>query len=321
MIRIGVAGAGHLGRFHIQQLKEIPIFSLTGFYDPSPEVRKNITSEFSIPHFDSLQELLDANDAVDIVTPTKYHFETAAQALRQSKHVFLEKPITQSIKEGKELLALAREAQVKVQVGHVERFNPAFVALDGYELNPMFIESHRLSTWSPRGTDVSVILDLMIHDLDLIHKIVKSPLKRLSASGVAVISETPDIANVRLEFANGCVANLTASRISLKKMRKMRLFQKNAYVTIDFLDKHTEVLSFENEGDTVSPDKLKFVFDTGSLRKNLIFETPEIKPANAIKEELNAFGMSILENKPVTVSLEDGYLALETACKILDKIK
>lgn len=192
---------------------------------------------YPIQRFQTPQELFAAVDVVDIVTPTTTHFEMAAQAIRAGKHFFIEKPITRTVEEAEELIKLAQEFKVKAQVGHVERFNPALLALEDMELNPMFIEAHRLAVFNPRGTDVSVILDLMIHDLDIVLSIVKSEVKFISASGVAVASETPDIANARIEFENGCVANLTASRISLKQMRKVRLFQKDAYISLDFLEK------------------------------------------------------------------------------------
>jgi predicted dehydrogenase len=251
MIRIGVLGAGHLGKIHIKLLKEIPQFDLIGFFDPDDENAAKVIAEFGINRYDSVDSLLEEVDAVDIVTPTITHYSCAAKALKKSKHIFIEKPITNTIKEAKALIDLAREANVKVQVGHVERFNPAFTAALPYCSNPMFIETHRLAQFNPRGTDVSVVLDLMIHDLDIILSVVNANVKKISASGVAVVSDTPDIANARLEFDNGCVANLTASRISMKNMRKTRFFQKDAYISVDFLEKEANIVRLKNvEGET-----------------------------------------------------------------------
>ena len=246
MLNIGVLGAGHLGKIHIKCIKEIPEFNFTGFYDPDPSNSSKVEKEFNVRRFESLDTLIDSVDVVDIVTPTLSHFECAAKSLKKCRHVFIEKPIVTSIEEARELIKIANEANVKVQVGHVERFNPAFLAVESYFDHPMFIESHRLAQFNPRGTDVPVILDLMIHDIDIILSVVKSNIKKISASGVAVVSDTPDIANARIEFDNGCVANLTASRISLKNMRKSRFFQKDAYISVDFLKKEVEVFRIKD---------------------------------------------------------------------------
>ena len=252
MIRIGVLGAGHLGKIHIKLLKQIPEFELVGFFDPNKKKTAKAEEEFGIKSFESIQQLVAEVDAVDVVTPTLSHYECAALALKNSKHVFVEKPITNTVEEAKDLIRLAEEANVKVQVGHVERFNPAFIAARPYCKHPMFIESHRLAQFNPRGTDVSVVLDLMIHDIDIILSMVNSNVKQISASGVAVVSDTPDIANARIEFDNGCVANLTSSRISMKNMRKSRFFQKDAYISVDFLDKVCEVVKMKNAPAAIS---------------------------------------------------------------------
>lgn len=321
MIRIGLLGVGHLGKIHLRLLKEIPEFEVVGVYDIDPQRLKEIASEFNVTPYENVEELFDAVDCVDIVTPTLSHFELAKAALRKFKHIFIEKPVTHTVEEAKTLLKLVREAGVKAQVGHVERFNPAFLAVRGMDLRPMFIESHRLAQWNPRGTDVSVVLDLMIHDLDVILSVVKSPVKKISASGVAVVSETPDIANARIEFNNGCVANLTSSRISLKNMRKMRIFQRNAYLSIDFLEKQTEVFNISEE-DLGSPDlsKLRFEFQSGDKTKYLTFEKPQVQPVNSIKMELEEFARSIREDGPTSVTLEEATAALETAYLIIEKI-
>lgn len=249
MLNISVFGAGHLGKYHLNNWQEIEDVKLVGFFDPDDNNARTVEEKYRIPRFTSAESLMDACDAVDIVAPTINHFQLCDMALRKGKHVFVEKPLANTMDEARELVKLAKESNCKFQVGHVERFNPAFLALKDYSLQPMFIEVHRLAQFNPRGTDVSVILDLMIHDIDIILHLVKSNVSHVSANGVAVMSDTPDIANVRIEFDNGCVANLTSSRISIKKMRKMRLFQKDAYIGIDFLDKKTEVIRLDHPGD------------------------------------------------------------------------
>lgn len=322
MLKVGVLGAGHLGKIHIRLLLELnDYFEFVGFYDPSNDNAEKAIEQFNIKRFDTINELLDAVDCIDIVTPTLSHFDCASQALRKSKHVFIEKPVTETVEEARILMGLAREANVKVQVGHVERFNPAFQAALPFFNKPMFIETHRLAQFNPRGTDVPVVLDLMIHDLDIILSVVKSGIKRISASGVAVVSDTHDITNARIEFDNGCVANLTASRISLKNMRKSRFFQKDAYISVDFLTKELEVVRMEDvQGEA---DPLDIVFDLGEGKpvKKIFFDKPEIGEVNAIKEELRTFAEAIIEDKMPVVPIEDGYRALDVAQQILDKLK
>ena len=320
MIKIGVLGAGHLGKIHIRLLKEISDYELVGFFDPDPENAKKVSDEYGIPAFDSMDALIDAVDAVDIVSPTMTHYDCAKTAMRNFKHVFIEKPVTATVQEAKKLINLANEAKVKAQVGHVERYNPAFLPLRDMEIRPMFIEGHRLAQWNPRGTDVSVVHDLMIHDIDIVLSLVKSTVKKVSASGVAVISETPDIANARIEFNNGCVANLTASRISLKNMRKVRIFQKNTYLSVDFLDKKTEIFRISEDNPTESGRGLGMKFQTGDETKYLAFEAPKIEPVNSIKMELEEFAQSIQEKRPISVTLEEATAALETAHLIAEKI-
>ncbi|MBL7888353.1 MAG: Gfo/Idh/MocA family oxidoreductase [Bacteroidia bacterium] len=321
MIKIGVLGAGHLGKIHIRLLKEIDKFQLIGFYDANQEAAKVVESELGVKSYASIDELLNEVDAVDIVTPTITHYDCASKAIKKSKHIFIEKPVTNTIEEAKSVMGLAKEANVKVQVGHVERFNPAFIAAQPYCSGPMFIETHRLAQFNPRGTDVSVVLDLMIHDIDIILSVVKSNIKRISASGVAVVSESPDISNARIEFDNGCVANLTASRISMKNMRKSRFFQKDAYISVDFLDKKVDVIRLKNvEGEA---DPLAVIIELGKDKgsKQIYFENPTILPTNAIKMELETFADSIISNTTPLVSIDDGYKALDVAYKIIDKMK
>ena len=320
MLKIGVLGAGHLGKIHIKCIKEISDYNIIGFYDADLKNAIDVGKQFNIKRYEQIDELLDEVDVVDIVTPTILHYECAIKALKKGKHVFIEKPLTTSLDEARDLIKIAQEANVKVQVGHVERFNPAFLAASPYLKSPMFIENHRLAEFNPRGCDVSVILDLMIHDIDIILSVVKSNIKKISASGVAVISDTPDIANARIEFENGCVANLTASRISLKNMRKSRFFQKDAYISVDFLNKEAEIVSMKDFDNENNPFEL--IIDPGEdkPKKQICFFKPEIKCTNAIKMELETFYSSVVNNTEPIVTIFDGYKSLEVAQLIIDKI-
>ena len=320
MLKIGVLGAGHLGKIHIKCIKEIPEFDLCGFFDPDVNNAGRVEQEFGVKKFASLDELVDAVDVVDIVTPTISHFDCASKSLLKSRHVFIEKPVVTTLVQARELIKMASEAKVKVQVGHVERFNPAFLAAEQFFTSPMFIEGHRLAQFNPRGTDVPVILDLMIHDIDIILSVVKSGIRNISASGVAVVSDTPDIANARIEFENGCVANLTASRISIKNMRKSRFFQKDAYISIDFLKKEMEVIRIEEPGESSSGFGMPLDLGPGRGVKQISFLKPEVKPNNAIKSELESFCSAIINNTIPPVTIEDGYHALEVAYMIIDEI-
>ena len=317
MLKVGVFGVGHLGKFHLNNWKEIDGIEIKGFYDPSDINAAEIISNYQVKRFNDPDDLIDVCDIIDIVTPTISHYELCKKAVLKSKHVFVEKPLAHSINEAKEIVKLVKEANIKFQVGHVERFNPALLAAREYDLAPMFIEVHRLSQFNPRGTDVSVILDLMIHDIDIILSLVKSSVKNVFANGVHVLSDTPDIANVRIEFDNGCVANLTSSRISMKKMRKMRLFQKDAYIGINFLDKKTEVIKYKSPDDK---DVFTFDVDTNHGKKTIAIASPVIKENNAIKMELQSLVNSISNNKATVVTEVDGYRAMEVAHLILDKI-
>lgn len=319
MLKVAVLGAGHLGKIHIQQWQDIEGVELVGFYDPDDAQAAMTISQYQVPRYTDLSQLIAAVDAVDIVSPTTTHYDMARQCLLSGKHVFVEKPLASSLEQGKELVKLVNEANVKCQVGHVERYNPAFLALGDMDVQPMFIEAHRLAQFNPRGTDVSVIFDLMIHDIDIVLCLVKSPVKRISASGVSVISENADIANARIEFDNGCVANLTSSRISLKKMRKVRLFQRDAYIGVDFLEKKTEIIRLK---DTDKPQgMMDFPIEVGNGdRKIISVQMPEISQLNAIKTELSEFAAAIIHNRPVRVSVLDGYHAMDVAHQILKKM-
>jgi len=321
MLKIGVVGVGHLGKIHLKCIQQIAEYELVGIFDLNEEVSETISREFNTTAFNSFEELLEKCDVIDIVTPTLSHYDYARKAIIASKQVFIEKPITHTTKEAKTLISLASEANVKVQIGHVERFNPAFLSVQEHLENPMFIETHRLAEFNPRGTDVSVIHDLMIHDIDIILSIVKSNVKRISANGVAVVSETPDIANARIEFDNGCVANLTASRVSLHNMRKTRIFQKNAYLSIDFSQKKSEILQLKEAANT--PDPYSVVIDLGSDKgkKEITFSKPKVTENNAIKEELISFASAINNDQTPLVTVEDGYNALRIASIISEKMK
>jgi len=317
MLNVGVFGTGHLGKFHLNNWKEISNVHLVGFFDPNDATATEVEEKYALRRFTDVDELIDACDAIDVVTPTQYHFALCEKAIKKGKHVFVEKPMAHTIDEAKELVKLVQESKIKFQVGHVERFNPAFLAAQTLKLSPMFIEVHRLAQFNPRGTEVSVILDLMIHDIDAILSLVKSDVKNISASGVAVLTDTPDIANVRIEFDNGCVANLTSSRISIKRMRKMRLFQKDAYISVDFLDKKTEVIKLKTGEEEQG---FSFDIETHVGKKTIVIANPPVPEVNAIKRELEEFVAAINNNKQPVVNEIDGYRALEVAHQILQKI-
>ena len=320
MLKIGVLGAGHLGKIHLNCIKQIANYYLVGFYDPAEETTRQVEEELHVKSYDTIDSLIDAADVVDIVTPTVRHFECAAKALQKRKHVFIEKPIVATPDEANALKKLADEAGVKVQVGHVERFNPAFIAVEPFIDEPLFIEAHRLAQFNPRGTDVPVILDLMVHDLDILLTIVKSPISHISASGVSIVSPTPDITNVRIEFENGTVANLTASRISMKYMRKTRIFQRDAYITVDFLEKKAEIFRINDTIDDANPLSTTITLADGSERQ-ITFEMPEIHPINAIMTELESFYDAIMHNTIPAVSIDDGINVLKLAYRILQAVQ
>jgi len=319
MLKVGVFGAGHLGKIHMQQWKEIPNVELVGFFDPDDANAASAIEQYGVTRYDTADALIQACQALDIVSTTSTHYDIAKKCLLNSRHLFIEKPLANTLEQGRELVKLVKEANIKCQVGHVERYNPAYLALAEESLKPMFIEGHRLAQFNPRGTDVSVILDLMIHDIDIVMHLVKSPVRRISASGVSVISETADIANARIEFDNGCVANLTASRISLKKMRKLRIFQRDAYISLDFLDKKTEVVRIKDNDATKGMFDFPIDMPNGD-KKILSVQLPEVVPSNAIRSELADFADAVINDKPVRVSVYDGYQAMDVAHQILKKM-
>jgi predicted dehydrogenase len=316
MLKVGVLGAGHLGKIHLRLLNESKKYELIGFYDADPSNGKKVSADFGYTYFKNLDDLIDAVDVIDIVTPTLSHYECAKKSIEKGKHIFIEKPITHTLEEANTLLALEAKHGVKGQVGHVERFNPAFTAVKNAIKQPMFIESHRLAEFNPRGTDVPVVLDLMIHDIDAILSVVNSEVKQINASGVSVISQSPDIANARLEFENGCVANLTASRISLKNMRKSRFFQKDAYISVDFLEKKVEVVKMKDAPK--EPGDFDMILQNAEgIKKQIYFENPSIETNNAILDELESFADAINNNTTPIVSLKQGTQALKVALQII----
>lgn len=320
MLKIGVLGAGHLGKIHLRLLKESKKYELVGFYDPNEENAQKVAKEFGYKLFDSIDALIDTVEVVDIVTPTLSHFDCAKKAIEKGCHIFIEKPIAKTVLEAEAIKTLASQYHVLGQVGHVERFNPAFIAAKDLIKNPMFIETHRLAEFNPRGTDVPVVLDLMIHDIDIILSVVNSKVKNVHASGISVISETPDIANARIEFENGCVANLTASRISMKNMRKTRFFQKDAYISVNFLSKEAEIVRIQDAPET--PDEFAMILknDEG-LKKQIYFENPEVVESNAILDELETFADAINNDTPPIVTLSNGTEALRIAQRVIDCFK
>ena len=316
-LNVGVFGAGHLGKIHLRLLNESKRYNLVGFYDPDQTASEALAMTTGYTYFDNQQALLDACEVVDIVTPTLYHYAVAKKCIAQGKHIFIEKPITRTVEEAEELVQLANDKGVKGQVGHVERFNPAFKAVKESLGAPMFVESHRLAEFNPRGTDVSVVLDLMIHDIDIILSVINSTVKNISASGVAVVSETPDIANARIEFENGAVANLTASRISLKNMRKLRFFQKEAYISVDFFTKKVEVVKMKDA--PAEPEEFALLLQTAEgVKKQIYFDLPTVEESNAILEELETFADAIENNSGPIVPLSHATDALRIAYKIID---
>ncbi len=329
MIKMGLFGVGHLGKIHLKLLKGLTSdYELVGFHDPDPAMSAKVAAEFGVKAFGTVDELLDSVDAVDVVTPTLTHYELASRAVKKFKHVFIEKPVTSTPEEARQLESLVREAGVRAMVGHVERYNPALLALKAktdFVLQPMFIELHRLAQWNPRSTDISVVADLMIHDIDIVQHLIKSGVKKVTASGTAVIADTADIANARIEFHNGAVANLTASRISLKNMRRMRIFQRGAYVTVDFLDKKTEIyhlmedaaLQAKTGGEKPTAHT---TWQWHDRTRHLVLEQPPVAPVNAIELELKRFAEAIRTESETEVPLHDAYLALQTASQIEQKL-
>ncbi|MEW6004583.1 MAG: Gfo/Idh/MocA family oxidoreductase [Stygiobacter sp.] len=321
-IKVGVIGTGHLGKIHTKLFKEIHNCDFIGVYDLDFDRAKNVADEFQTKAFKDIYELLNEVDAVDIVSTTSAHYKLVKTAFAKDKHVFVEKPITSQIWEAEDLVKDAEEKKLILQVGHIERFNPALLTLEKFELDPVFIQTDRLAQFNPRGTDVAVVLDLMIHDIDIILSLVKSEVKEIKANGVAVVSDSIDIANARIEFENGAVANVTASRISQKKMRKMRMFQRDAYIALDFITGTSEVYRLVNPEKMPQNPFINFgEMGIGDKKKFVVYEQPELKEVNALKLELEYFIDAVLNNKQPIVSGKDGLKALKVAEMIIQEIE
>jgi predicted dehydrogenase len=315
---ISLVGLGYIGKIHLKLLSENKNWNLVGIYDTNTLLTRELAEMCGVKAFQSLEECISASQVIDIATPSSTHFEIAREAIRQGRHVFVEKPVTSELKDARQLQSLIKEAGVICQVGHVERFNPAFIAAQPYLNDAVFIEVHRLAQYNPRGTDVSVVLDLMMHDIDLILSVVKSNVRKIHASGTPLISNTADIVNARIEFENGCVANVTTNRMAFRNSRKFRVFTRENLVSINLLDKHCEVVKIRNAG----ANSQHLVIDPGHKlpKKEILFEHPIILPTNAINEELNTFHTSINSNKAISVGIEDALKTLEIAFEIEEKL-
>jgi len=324
-LKAGIFGLGHLGKIHLKILKEICSerndIEIIGVYDSDKEKNETISKENNFKINNTADDLIKKINTAIIVTPTSTHFDIAERTISNDINTFIEKPVTDTTGEAEKLLKLSKTKNIKIQIGHIERFNAAILALDNYNLAPMFIETHRLAQFNPRGTDVSVIQDLMIHDIDIILNLVKSKVKSIDANGVAIITDKIDIANARIKFENGCVANITASRISLNKMRKMRLFQKSAYISIDFLQNTSEVFRLDDGKSDNSNSIALTEFIQGDNKVKIFYEKPPVKEVNSMKYEMNKFIDSIVNDLEPIVTLEDGLQALEVANEIVKKIE
>tara|TARA_S200000501_G_scaffold84283_1_gene76871 strand:- start:17533 stop:18489 length:957 start_codon:yes stop_codon:yes gene_type:complete len=318
MLKAGVVGCGHLGKIHIKLLNQSESFDLLGVYDNDISISKKAASEFGCKFYASFEEMILEIDVLDIVTPTPSHYSYALKAIENGVHIFVEKPVCSNTEESFNLIEKSKLNNVKIQVGHVERFNPAFTAVENKISQPMFIESHRLAQFNPRGTDVSVVLDLMIHDIDIILNSVDSAIKHISSSGVSVISDAPDIANARIEFENGCVANLTASRVSLKNMRKTRFFQSGKYISIDFLNRESQIVEIDEKN---SETPIMTLETSKGNKKKVYFSKPNISENNAILDELNSFAFSLTNDTRPKVDIYDGHNALDVAIRIIKNFK
>lgn len=320
-LKVGIIGVGHLGKLHTKMFRSIENCELIGVYDANAEAANAVAQEFQTNVFNSINDLLENTEAVSIAATTSAHYQLAKNAFEFNNHVFIEKPITATIEEAEELVKISNEKKLSLQVGHIERFNPGLLALEHYIDDPKFIQSDRLAQFNPRGTDVAVVLDLMIHDIDIILSFIKSPVKNIEANGVEVVSDHIDIANARIQFENGAVANVTASRISQKKMRKMRIFQKDTYLSLDFVTGVSEVYHLLPVDSPVSNGSISFgEIGIGDRKKRLVYEQPESKEVNALQYELQLFVNSVLNNTKPIVSGEDGLRALCVAEEIIKKI-
>jgi predicted dehydrogenase len=319
-IRTAVIGVGYLGRHHVEQLLRIPEADVVGVYDTSAETMAEVRQQYGVAAFGSFDEAVASSEAVSVVVPTQQHFEVASRCLDAGCHIFIEKPISQTLEEADQLLRQAEEQQRLIQVGHIERLNPAARTLEKYALAPRFIEGHRLAPFSPRGTDVPVVLDLMIHDIDVVLHLVKSPVREVRANGVSVITDSIDIATTRLEFENGAVANLTASRISQKQMRKLRIFQSHIYIGVDFLQQLTEVYRLVGAEEVLPDAVLTMPFEFNGRRRLIAYEKPEIREDNALQLELSNFIRSVAGLEQPIVDGYSARAALDVAIQIQETI-
>jgi predicted dehydrogenase len=324
-VKTGVIGVGHLGKHHARVYSQIPEAELVGVCDADSEKAQKVAQEFDTRYFEDLGDLLQVSNAISLAVPTKSHYTLAREILSREKNLLVEKPITETVNQADELVSLAKAKNLILEVGHIERFNPAFKAIENLELEPKFIESHRLAQFNPRGTDVAVVLDLMIHDLDLILSLVKSQVKRIDAAGVSVISDSEDIANARLTFANGCVANITSSRISARPLRKMRLFQQNSYISLDFFERSVEIYRLVDTDSIPEAEKEKETIvgnlPTGEVGKTIVYQKPEIEKEDMLTSEIKSFLDAVKNRTRPKVSGEDGRRALEVALEIVNKAK
>lgn len=323
---VGVIGTGHLGSIHTKLWNQNENANLVGIFDTDEKKGENVAEVNKTKYFSSLDNLLNEVEAVVIASPTTTHHNVAKLCIEKGKHCLIEKPITNTHSEGKDLCELANKHNVILQVGHVERFNPALAALDLTNTNPLFIEAHRLAQFKLRATDVSVVHDLMIHDIDIVLYLIDSRVKSIDANGVSVLTDTTDICNARLTFENGAVANLTASRISAKPMRKMRFFQKDSYISCDFGKPDVEVYEILDEdkspsNDGAIPATMLGSIESGLKNRNIYYEKPKLPELNAIAEEHKAFQAAIQEGNKVPVTAEDATEALRIAEEIFKMIQ
>jgi predicted dehydrogenase len=322
MVKLGVVGVGHLGQHHARKFLSIEGCELVGIFDKNPDRASEISQKLGVTAFDTYEALLDEIDAIDIAATTTHHYNLAKIALERGKHVFLEKPITSELWQAEELVALANSKNLKIQVGHIERFNPVILKVEKEITDPMFVESHRLSYFHHRGTDVPVVLDLMIHDIDLILDFIKSPVTEIRASGVGILTPSIDIANARIEFENGAIANVTSSRVSMKMERKIRFFQRDGYFSMDFQSKQVTVMRKSANIMNILPQIMmgKTDFKPEELVDAKHYDVSET-PKDALSLELEAFVDCIHNDTKPMVDGVAGMRALQIALQIISLIQ
>ena len=317
-VRIGVIGVGHLGQHHVKHYKTLDNVELIGVFDIDRERSSEISKKFDVKVFDNLNSILEKVDALSIVTNTEHHYKIAGKCLKSKKHVFIEKPITAMIEEADKLLSMAEQNKVLIQVGHIERLNPALLALNKYEIKPKFIEIQRLAPYTSRGTDVPVVLDKMIHDIDILLSLVKVPIKKIQATGLSILTDSIDVAHARMRFEDGTVASVMSSRIARDEVRKIKIFQKDLYATLDLLIGSTEI--YEVVNDETSKYKMTIPFDYKGNTKLIGYHKPDLSKGDPLRMELENFILSIQGKQQPIVSGKDGRDALEVAIKIQEMI-